>query len=723
VTGNAAATGGGASLGTLNNCILSGNSALHAGGGVNFATLDGCVLTGNSTLNNGGGAAGSVLTSCTVVDNSANSGGGADSSTLTNCIVYYNRALAGSNYSSSSLVYCCTIPNPPTGYGNVVANPQLADRFHLSAGSPCIAAGNALAITGVDIDGEPWVDPPAIGADEFYAGTAVGQISMEIQADYTNLANGFAGNFTANINGHATGNVWDFGDGVEVTNQPYVSHFWSVPGDYQVSLRVLNESNPDGVSATLMVHVVDRPVQYVALGNTKVMAPYVSWDTAATNIQDAVDAAFGGGVILVSNGVYQTGGRLVYGSLTNRVVIDKAVTVQSVNGPAVTRIQGYQVPDTLNGDAAIRCVYLSNGASLAGFTLTNGGTRAFSGDDVTEQSGGGVWCESTSGLISNCIVTGNSCLVYGAGVYSGTLIDCQINNNTNKNSGSYGGGGGAAYSALLDSTISGNYIQSNGENDIQNASGGAFSCSLSNCIISGNSMGGADNCQLDDCIISGNSSAFNGGGADQCMLTNCLVCGNQTTNYGGGAYDCTLNSCVISNNWAGLWGGGVYCDYLQTNSPGQNNILTGNVAGRLGGGFYLTAGVAATNWNLNHWIFNSNSAASNGGGLYLTSPRSTLNDCTFSGNSSGGNGGGFSGGSPYLAAISNSTFVGNTAVANGGGAYSGSLENCLIVGNQAGNGGGVYGTLNNSVANNNIATTNGGGCIFSLPAFLPRRRE
>lgn len=117
-------------------------------------------------------------------------------------------------------------------------------------------------------------------------------------------------------------------------------------------------------------------VRYVDLNNAAPAWPYTNWPTAAAAIQDAVDASVAGDEVVVTNGVYSTGQRLAGPSLASRVVVAQGVVVRSVNGPLVTIIQGCQVPGSINGDGAVRCVYLASSAVLAGFTLTNGATSA-----------------------------------------------------------------------------------------------------------------------------------------------------------------------------------------------------------------------------------------------------------------------------------------------------------------------------------------------------------
>ncbi len=321
-------------------------------------------------------------------------------------------------------------------------------------------------------------------------------------------------------------------------------------------------------------------VHYVDVNSTNPTPPYMNWATAATNIQDAVDAAMGDDEIVVTNGLYATGGRAVYGTMTNRVAVDRPLTLRSVNGPEFTVIQGGRLPDTNNGDGAIRCVYLANGASLMGFTLTNGATRAVA--TTGEGNGGGVWCESpNNSVVSNCLVTGNFAYYLGGGAYGGMLNNCTLNTNSAK--GYLGSGAGACGGTLNNCTLNGNSAEWDG--------GGAYESTLNNC------------------TLNGNTTAWEGGGAYGGMLSNCTLNGNWAAWEGAGAYGSTLNNCKLNSNSAAWDGGGAYASTL------NNCTLNGNSAAWEGGG--------AAGCTLNNCTLGGNSAAISGGGVLS----STLNNC------------------------------------------------------------------------------------------------
>jgi len=97
--------GGGALLGTLNDCTLSWNTAVN-GGGAWSCTLNGCTLSWNWADCEGGGAWGSALDDCALIGNGAANGGGAFGGTLNRCTVMGNMADDGGGAHGSVLSNC-----------------------------------------------------------------------------------------------------------------------------------------------------------------------------------------------------------------------------------------------------------------------------------------------------------------------------------------------------------------------------------------------------------------------------------------------------------------------------------------------------------------------------------------------------------------------------------------------------------------------------------------
>jgi hypothetical protein len=258
---------------------------------------------------------------------------------------------------------------------------------------------------------------------------------------------------------------------------------------------------------------------FVSLTSPNPAPPYTNWDTAAHAIQDAIDAADPGDTVIVTNGIYNSGGRVVYETLTNRVAITKSLTVQSVNGPTATIIEGHQVPATTNGDDAVRCVYMTNDTVLIGFTLTHGATRAtLSGADHV---GGGVYCDSaTNSMLSNCVIIANSASGFGGGIMNGKLDYCLIASN------SAALGRGAFNSIMSHCVVIGNSAAPGSGGGAYGNHGGTvfngfFSTTLNNCTFANNSGTAASGYALKNCILSGNDV-----GASESRLLNCTVVSN-----------------------------------------------------------------------------------------------------------------------------------------------------------------------------------------------------
>ena len=229
---------------------------------------------------------------------------------------------------------------------------------------------------------------------------------------------------------------------------------------------------------------------HVAPGGAHV-PPFDSWGHAAHDIQSAIDAASAGDTVWVSNGLYNTGGRVLpAASLTNRIVIDKPITVLSVNGWRHTTIAGSYDPSMTNGPAAVRCVAIVSNASLSGFLVISGATVAIATGPYDNRAGGLLL---SAGVVSNCVIR-----------------DCLA-------APSYAGGGIAALSGTA-----------------------AY-----NCLLTGNRAfagGGAYNARLINCTIISNMAVATGGGTFGGQMVNCINTGNGSltarveSNWHGGSH-------------------------------------------------------------------------------------------------------------------------------------------------------------------------------------------
>jgi hypothetical protein len=219
-----------------------------------------------------------------------------------------------------------------------------------------------------------------------------------------------------------------------------------------------------------------------------VMDPKTFYVAANERIQSAVDAANPGDEIVVAAGIYNRGGRTAPGEKPlTRLVVDKPVTIRSEAGAGKT---------FLVGGPSTRCLYLTNGAEVVGFTITGGETCMdwMEGNKFTEASGGGVWSEP-GGTITGCTVISNTALWYGGGLYGGNAIGCMFKENTARRSG-----------------------------------------------------GAASHARLGSCLLAYNRAGRFGGGAQRSELFNCTVAHNRAEVMGGGtSFGAAINSIVQHN--------------------------------------------------------------------------------------------------------------------------------------------------------------------------------
>ncbi|MDD2238042.1 MAG: hypothetical protein PHG65_12625, partial [Kiritimatiellae bacterium] len=528
----------------VENCIVKNNK----GGGIHYGTVFNSAIISNA----GSGAESAKLFNCTVAYNATLSGGAVRYGTVNNCIVWGNTSSsnpASANYYNTEINHTCTTPLP-SGEGNISVDPLLVDGWHLSSNSPCIGAGLLNSCSGLDIDGEVWQDPPALGCDQ--PGGHAPADSLYVSLSLHALARvGVSQTINPYIVGDVDAGVFSFGDGAVTSGVTSASHTWTETGTYEVVFTAYNTDYPDGISATQTVRVVDyTATHYVSLDSPAPQAPYSSWETAAHTIQEALDAVeMPYALVRVNDGCYNVGGRVPEGyALTNRVYLSGSVTLRSENGPEATIIEGAADPVSgCLGFSAIRGVFMEKETRLIGFTVTNGCTmKAETGDWLYDSSGGGVWCEDETCIISNCVITGNHTVYNGGGVFRGTLYGCELLGNE-----SYYGGGGAYDSVLYRCSLEDNSVYYHG--------GGSYGCELNNCLLRGNDAcdvgGGAFDSDLNNCTLTENSATNGGGGVHYSRVKNCIIWNNTSlldpsyrgNHYGGSSFNYCCTEPLLNN--------------------------------------------------------------------------------------------------------------------------------------------------------------------------------
>ena len=375
------------------------------------------------------------------------------------------------------------------------------------------------------------------------------------------------------------------------------------------------------------------------------------------------------------------------------------------------------------------CTFVGNFTANSGGGANLGTTNAwvegcvFLTNSISGNLGGGLYMAGY-GTLTNCSFVSNTCTISGGGAYlaaNGTVDYCAFTNNrANGNNASYGGGG-------LFMAVGGTIRTSLFVRNHTVSSGGALRFQTDGLVV--------------NCTFLTNTSTLSGGGVYMTggTLQNAQVISNASSAGGGGAY--LLNTWVtggtfMANSASGGNGGGaiqlatsntvVGCRFLSNsttvnggalqitgNGSVSNCVFIGNNAAGLGGAAYMNTATFSIfgSTMTSNWV-----SGASGGAMNVVAGK-TVENCVLSYNYTSGTlkeGGAISAANTPV--FRNCLIFGNTTSRMGGGIYASGggvkVENCTIVGNQAGGsssqgGGGVYGvSAVNTIVVSNTAPYN-----------------
>jgi parallel beta-helix repeat protein len=579
----------------LNNCTISGNSALDSGGGlVNLykATLSNCTISGNSSHNDGGAVYNywtATFTNCTISGNSASHDGGGvynygtGTATLSNCTISRNSAVYGGgvdNDGTATLSNCTLSGNSAIGGGVVIgggvgAGVRNIGRVTLSN---CTLSGNFAYLSGGGVYNEGTAtftnctvsgnSAGGGGGVDNHAGTAT-LTNCSISGNNANSGGGMYNIGTATFtNCTISGNSATGGGGVDNFGTATLTNC-TISGNLTY-FRGGGVYNVEG-TATLTDTIV--------AGNS------VS-SSAASDIY---------GTVTGSHNMIGTGGS---GGLTSGQ--DGNIVLTSLTGLGLAPLAFYGGPTPtmalLPGSAAI-----GQGIAVSGVTTDQRGFPLDSPIDI------GAFQTSTGKLVVNStadgsgdqpgkldlrgavdladVLKGAQTVTFDPTVFAAaqTILLTAGPLELSQTSGLEtitgpaagvtisGGGTSGVFGVAAGVTVSLSGLSIT--DGISNDGGGMLNygtATLTNCTISGNSarfsggMGNFGTATLINCTISGNSAQSGAGlfSDGKATLTNCTLSGNSAQSAGGVLIygTATLTSCTISGNYASVGGdgGGLY---------------------------------------------------------------------------------------------------------------------------------------------------------------------
>ena len=349
------------------NCTIVGNSSTTKGGGIHISS------------SNVGDNDGSIVN--TIVANNVSK---LDADTAD----VYAPSAPSTTFDHCSAANLANVTAFPAGMGEgctIIAPVFDSERPHRlkSASAPQIDSGVTLdwmTDDAVDLDGLPRVrfDGVDMGCFELQEKQVI-PLGGSVSVTQSTGRYPFETTFVPALVGDQKGveGTWSFGDGASVAySGESVSHVYERPGQYAVTLSIANEAGETAELAVSTAIIVVGETCRVSANGTSV-APYLTWETAATNLQDAV--ALRPDTVLVTNGTFTL--------RDSGMVLDRPVVVKSVNGPAVT---------TIDGEGQHRIATISDdGVLLEGFTLMRGHCTDWQGQFVN----------MTCGELRNCILT------------------------------------------------------------------------------------------------------------------------------------------------------------------------------------------------------------------------------------------------------------------------------------------------------------------------------